>query len=756
MFLGELPFSESKRLKVLYSYKILDSEEDEDYTSITELASEICDTPISLITFIDEKRQWFKAKTGITYKETLREFSFCTHAILTPHQPSIFSSLKNEKCFKNNPYVVEDNGFDFYAGIPILSDDNVALGTLCVLDYKAKTLTDKQISQLKKLARQVEKLLKLRKAKIHISYHQKDLEKQLAYNKSLFEAIPDILMILDYEGNILEIKSGKKDDFLMEPQLLVNKNIKEVLPADVFDLFSSKLSKLKDNQPFHLLEYKLETQKGLQVYEANFAKFEETKVLTLIRNITEPTAIKDELLRTKDILTEAGKMAKVGAWDVSFKRKDKLFWSEITKGILELQDLPIPSVNDAINLYKNHPESFAKISSAFQQAIDEGIPYDLELKIQTFKGNEKWVRTIGKPIFEKEECIGLFGTIQDITEIKKKEEELLLKTLEYEHLFENMNQGVVYQDASGYIFRANPSAERILELSMDQMLGRTSIDPRWHSIRLDGSDYPGEQHPAMVALATGKPVIGEIMGIFSTKSDTYKWIMIDALPEFKDKDTKIPHRVLATFTDITELILIESKLKENEANLSAIMESSNESIWSIDKDFNIIYANKTFKDSFKQTFNKHVEKDVNVIDQLPNNAADFWKDSYKKAFEGQTCSFEFNIDEQGKRKYYEVNIKPIFLDDKVLGASIFAKDNTNKISYVKEIEEQNRKLKDIAWRQSHLVRAPLARIIGLTTLIKEEENSECKEELLEHLLQSATDLDQVIRSIVDISSPFKK
>ncbi|MGY6520660.1 MAG: PAS domain S-box protein [Mongoliitalea sp.] len=753
---------EKKRLEVLYSYGILDSEDDEDYRSITELASEICETPISLITFVDESRQWFKSNTGLTIKETPREYSFCSHAILTPDQVSIFRDLKNDPRFADNPYVKKDGGFAFYTGVPIISEEKQPLGTLCVLDYQPRKLTEKQVTQLKKLSRQVEKLLKLRKAKRELSIYQESLEKQLAYNKSLFETIPDVLMIFDYDGNILEIKSGKNEDLLLNPQELTSKNIREVLPVNVLELFIKKLQKIKKGLPFNLLEYKLKTIKGIQTFEANFARFEEDKVLALIRNITKSKALEEELFRTKDILLEAGKMAKVGAWEVDFVNNRHL-WSEVTKEILELGDGPIPSVEDGIKLYKNDPEGLERLTKAFNKAIYEGISYDLELKVETIRGNEKWVRTIGKPIFDNGNCVGVFGTFQDITEIKFKEEELIHKSAEYEHLFDNMNQGVVYQDESGHIFRANSAAENILGLSMDQMIGRTSIDPRWHAIRWDGSAYPGDQHPAMVALATGESVIGEIMGVYSPEKNTYKWILIDSLPEYKRNSSEKPYRVLSTFTDITQLIQIESKLKENEANLTSIIESTNESIWSIDRDYTIVYANKTFKELFKLTFDKEVKEKVNVLDLLPAEVSQFWTSQYQQAFEGNTCSFDFDIQQGEQIRNYEVNIRPIKVDDTIIGASIFAKDNTNTKAYILEIEEQNRKLREIAWKQSHLVRAPLARIIGLSSIIHEliiQEKNGLNEQdefqtLLTHLNTSTKELDDIIRSIVEISSPFK-
>lgn len=119
-------------------------------------------------------------------------------------------------------------------------------------------------------------------------------------------------------------------------------------------------------------------------------------------------------------------------------------------------------------------------------------------------------------------------------------------------LFETMAQGVVYQAADGSITAANPAAERILGLPLDQMQGRTSFDPRWNAIHEDGSEFPGEAHPAMAALQTGQPVRNVMMGILNPRNEQTRWININAVPQFKDGETR-PYQVYTTFEDVTDL-----------------------------------------------------------------------------------------------------------------------------------------------------------------------------------------------------------
>lgn len=156
-----LPENESQRLLALQFYNILDTPEEEDFNEIVALASRICEAEISLISLIDESRQWFKAKIGLDTQETHRDLAFCAHAI---HEPEIMEieDTHNDERFFDNPYVVDDPRIRFYAGMPLETRDGYRLGTLCVIDSKPKHLTEEQRYALRILAKQAMKLMELR------------------------------------------------------------------------------------------------------------------------------------------------------------------------------------------------------------------------------------------------------------------------------------------------------------------------------------------------------------------------------------------------------------------------------------------------------------------------------------------------------------------------------------------------------------------------------------------------------------------
>jgi GAF domain-containing protein len=157
-----LPTSEAKRLKVLWQYDLLDTLPEAVFDDLTELAARICEAPIAMISLIDEKRQWFKAKVGTTMTETSRDISFCAHAILQPDLFIVRDALLDPR-FAQNPMVVSEPKIRFYAGAPLVTADGYALGTLCIIDKVPRDLREEQKQALKILARHVVSQLELRR-----------------------------------------------------------------------------------------------------------------------------------------------------------------------------------------------------------------------------------------------------------------------------------------------------------------------------------------------------------------------------------------------------------------------------------------------------------------------------------------------------------------------------------------------------------------------------------------------------------------
>lgn len=188
-----IPENEEKRLKALNQTDLLDTSDEELFDNITYLASYICKTPIALITLVDKDRQWFKSKVGFDYKETSRDVSFCAHAITNPDDIFIINDTHKDERFSHNPLVTSDPSIRFYAGLPLVTREGYALGTLCVIDRKPRDLSREEISVLRTLRQSAINEIEFRRTikELARTVEEKDIAKKdlLEINEKLKETV---------------------------------------------------------------------------------------------------------------------------------------------------------------------------------------------------------------------------------------------------------------------------------------------------------------------------------------------------------------------------------------------------------------------------------------------------------------------------------------------------------------------------------------------------------------------------------------
>ncbi len=209
------------------------------------------------------------------------------------------------------------------------------------------------------------------------------------------------------------------------------------------------------------------------------------------------------------------------------------------------------------------------------EVLKTGRAFHKEVKLP----GRTWVDLRIIPILGHDNSVELFVEwVRDITDRKQAEEALRESEEKHRRLFETIAQGVIYQAADGTIISANPEVERILGLSFKQMQGKTSMDPCWQMIEEDGTAVPGTDHPAMIALGTGKKVGPVTRGIFHPDKNAYVWLNITAIPLFQPGETE-PFQAYATFVDITERKQAEENLQEERWRLQNIIEGTHVGTW---------------------------------------------------------------------------------------------------------------------------------------------------------------------------------
>lgn len=205
-----IPSDDNRRLKELYRYEVLDTSYEDEFNDVVQLAATICNTPIALVSLIDQQRQWFKAKLGIEANEFPRDISFCGHTINADTAVFEVSDATKDERFLDNPLVVESPYIRFYTGIPLINNNGFKVGTISVMDTQPRILNEVQIFTLQTLARQVVKLLDQNLLNKQLEQQQEKLQQQMEMQNRILSIIAhDVRNPIGAVKSIIELNAKK-------------------------------------------------------------------------------------------------------------------------------------------------------------------------------------------------------------------------------------------------------------------------------------------------------------------------------------------------------------------------------------------------------------------------------------------------------------------------------------------------------------------------------------------------------------------
>lgn len=236
-----------------------------------------------------------------------------------------------------------------------------------------------------------------------------------------------------------------------------------------------------------------------------------------------------------------------------FNLLEKTTWrSKKHAQILGIQD-PTQEWSLEVALQYVVPEDVNKVMESFKRGVEQGIDESIEFRIKRTDGVIRWI-WLTTSVTRSSEGMPVIvdGIIQDITEMRRNQIDLLSAEERYFNLISMLEIGVVILGPDERVLVCNPSALRLFGLTMEQMIGGTAMNPAWNVIHPDGSPYPGDTHPVSITFKTGKPVLNAIMGVFRPVTQDRIWISINSEPRF-NYDGSIKD-VTATFKDVTEIV----------------------------------------------------------------------------------------------------------------------------------------------------------------------------------------------------------
>jgi PAS domain S-box-containing protein len=238
-----LPENEAARLESLHRYAILDTLPEQEFDDLSRLAALICGTPISLVSLVDENRQWFKAKVGIEDTETPRDIAFCAHAIQDSGVMVVPDALADER-FRSNPLVTGNPNVRFYAGAPLRTPEGYALGTLCVIDRVPRELSADQLEALKALSRLVVNELELRRSVGDLSKAVRERRIVEGELDQLFNLSSDLFCIAGFDGYFKRLNPAWEQTLGISREELLSRPYVEFIHPDDREITRKEAQKI--------------------------------------------------------------------------------------------------------------------------------------------------------------------------------------------------------------------------------------------------------------------------------------------------------------------------------------------------------------------------------------------------------------------------------------------------------------------------------------------------------------------------------
>lgn len=289
----KIPDNETDRLAALHQLRLLDTPSEERFDRLTRLAIQLFQVPVALISLIDSDRQWFKSRQGTELQQTERKIAFCSYTILGQDILEIPDAQQDTR-FRDNPLVTDTPGIRFYAGAPLFTPEGFCIGTLCLIDFEPRQLTDTQRQSLLDLAGCAQSELELRRQSL---LHTDIRERRLT---DVLQHLPDNIFVIDPQANILD--SVHQHNLPLSLHLQPGTRLVDCLPDTIAEKFEQKLHDLLTQQHSQQLSFHLPASHARNIYfEALFEPLSPQEILLILRNTTDQENARQELKHSKQL-----------------------------------------------------------------------------------------------------------------------------------------------------------------------------------------------------------------------------------------------------------------------------------------------------------------------------------------------------------------------------------------------------------------------------------------------------------------------
>jgi two-component system, cell cycle sensor histidine kinase and response regulator CckA len=419
----------------------------------------------------------------------------------------------------------------------------------------------------------------------------------------------------------------------------------------------------------------------------------------IIMDITERKRIEDELRQSQRLLRVGFDAARIGVWEWD-QRSGKVRWSGQVESLFGLAPGAFDGTFETY-LGLIHPDDQETVHAAIRRAMAAGGGFQVEHRVLNADGSIRWLAGRGDVVRGADgSATGMAGVVLDITSRRLAEQELRDSEERYRTVISAMHEGVVIHRADGRIIDCNTSAEQVLGLSHDQMIGATNVDPRWRTIREDGTSFPPEEHPNAVAQRTGQPQHGVVIGVHRP-DDSIRWLLVNANP-LLPLGGGVPRGAVATFSDITERLNHERALRESEKRWRSLAENIPDTIILVDRTGTILFINRLMEGF---TYDSVLGAHISTL--MPKEFSALLSSAIERVFsQGEVVSND--IQAEGANhvlRWFSCHISPVRLHGRTIAATIRATDITQR----RQAEDERRRFQNE--RENMFERMPIGCIL---------------------------------------------
>jgi PAS domain S-box-containing protein len=415
--------TETARLAALQKYEVLDTPPEAAFDEIVELAARFCGTPTALVTLIDAKRQWFKARFGFTGTETARELAFCAHTIAQRDVMEVQDAAEDPR-FASNPLVTDEPRIRFYAGAPLVTPDGHAVGSLAVIDYVPRKLTDEQRASLRALANQVVAQLSLGKSLAEIRRaSDREIARRERRLSALFESALEGIIEMDPTGRIIEINPAAESMFGYTRRDVVNRDFADLMiPVRLREDHRSREIAPRTET---IAQHADGSEFPIELTVTRLGREEPPVLVAFVRDLSEHRRAESELRKSIERFELVARATNDAIYDWDL-RSNALWWSA---SFAERYGLRPDDIGPGIEwwLERIHPDDRPMIDASIQGVLDSKDEYWTgEYRFRRGDGSYATVLDRGYVTRDAEgRPVRMIGLLMDMTERHRLEEQLL-------------------------------------------------------------------------------------------------------------------------------------------------------------------------------------------------------------------------------------------------------------------------------------------------------------------------------------------